>query len=361
MYTLKRSARSWMAVAVVVAASATVYGQTAWTGDIDTDWNTAGNWTNGVPVSTARTTINKTANITMSGAGETRGMDVGAVGTSMADAAVLNISQDLTAAFAAAQYVAVTIGTDFGNADTTTKYYAKVVHTSGNLKFGNPANSLSYLRIGNTDSVALYEFGGAQGSAPTIEANYIDMGLGQRSSGTMSLKDHGTITLGGKLFVSGNGSTGELRVEGGNLTINVGTHLNLANHSGADGILRAVLTDDATFSTINVGGDVTLGIASTNRSKFYLELDDSYEHVLGRTFTIVQSVGNFSSLGSINGEFSNVTNSQTLVVGDYEFKASYDYTAGANKFELTAIPEPATIGMLGLAGVIMMVLRRMRG
>ncbi len=347
-------------VALVMLTAMVAQAQTTWTGAaLNNDWNTAGNWDNGVPINDTgtRTTINTTANITMSGAGTTRGMDVSAVGTSWADAAVLNISRDLLSGI----QTNVTIGKDLTTGDTTTKHYAKVVHTSGKLTVGTLLNGSSFLRVGNTDSVALYEFGGAQGSAPTIEANYIDMGVGLRSSGTMSLKDHGTITLGAYVFVGGNGSTGELRVEGGNLTINVGTHFNLANHSGADGILRAVLTDDATFSTINVGGDVTLGIASTNRSKFYLELDDSYEHVHGRTFTILQSVGNFMSLGSTGGVFSNVADGQSIFVNDYEFIASYDYTPGANTFELMAyIPEPST-GLLMLLGGLGMLRRRKRG
>jgi len=327
-----------MAVAAVVAASATVYGDTIWTGTAgNNDWNTPGNWSAGVPISTAKTIITNTANITMSGTGTTKGVDVGAVGTSMADAAVLNITKDLTNGT-----VPVVIGQDLNTSSTSEKYFAKVVHTSGALKM-NKANGTSGLIVARADSTALYVFGGAQGSAPTIEAHYLQVGVGGRSRGTMSLKDYGTITLGNYVYLGGNNSAGELRVEGGNLNINIGGNFQFGpNSTTSDYVLRAVLTDDTTFSTINVGGDVLLGTTTTNLSKFYLELDDSYEHVLGRTYTILQSVSNFYSLGVTAGKFSNVTNNQMLVVGGHEFRANYDYTAGANKFELTAIPEPVT-------------------
>lgn len=314
--------------------------QTVWQGTVNNDWNTAGNWSNGLPSGSGRSSILKTANVTMSNTGGTNGVTVSAVGTSFDDAAVLNISWNLNS------IASVDIG-----ANLTDNSYAKVVHTSGRL-------TATGLNIGTTNAFGLYEFGGAQSTAPVLSVSgTVRVGSPASSNGIMSLKDYGTVTV-GRTVVSANNSPGELWVKGGNLDINVGGNLEFALSAGADGVLKAII-DNTGFSTINVTTDVRFGTTS-NRSRFVLELGSGYAHVPGTEFVILNAGGNFTDFGvfgQVNG--ASYTAGDIFTVDGNEFSAAY-LTGDSSQFVVTAIPEPSSLLLLGLAGLAGLAMMRRR-
>src|SRR5690606_41995005 len=55
--------RAWLFIVVIGLASGALMAQTTWTGDVNTDWNLAGNWTAGVPEATDDVTIPITDNV----------------------------------------------------------------------------------------------------------------------------------------------------------------------------------------------------------------------------------------------------------------------------------------------------------
>jgi hypothetical protein len=333
--------------ALLIFSIPSARAQTNWTGAIDNDWNTAGNWSNGLPANgNGVATISVAgANVTMSASAATEGFQIGHTSTVATDVATLNISKDFANGY--------NVGFSVGQTGTSSRElnYGKVIHTAGQLAVGLVGGGGTLAERFNvgaaSSSHGIYEFGGTQVDAPSIVGakGWILVGGGTSGSGSfgrLSLKDYGTIDAYGDLQVGRSNIRGELWVEGGTLTIDIAGNFDLGHSFNADGELKAILTDDVNFSTIHVAGDFNLGTTlaagGSNRSVFTLELDDSYVHVANRTYTIVSSAGTFNNRDVVgNGVFGNITDGQSLIVDGHEFIANYDYTTGANTFKITAI------------------------
>jgi hypothetical protein len=355
MYTLKRSARSWMAVAVVVAASATVYGQaTVWTGTAgNNDWNTAGNWDNGVPVnaSGATATISLDAVVNMSANGVSRTLTVSGNGTA---GPVLNITKDLLNN--------ATIFTVGSGSDST--YKGTVNHTSGTVSFGTAGTRRLYVGATTTSQsgTGVYNFGGtAASNAPVLNVNGgLSVGSGSANiTGTLTLSGHGSVSQGSgttENFVVGfNNANGTLNVSGGDLTISFANAMNLSSAGSGSSVLNATLTSSG-FSTINVGGAVAIGnSASANKATFNLDLD-GYNGTVGDIITIINGGAAFGG----HGVFANVANDSIISVDSYEFKAIYDNSNHDFKLQVMTIPEPTTVGLFVVASMGLLATRRIR-
>jgi hypothetical protein len=357
-------------IAIVCIAPLPARGQTTWTGAaLTTDWNTAGNWSSGLPANNSNAVTWITlpgADVTMSAAGATRGLNIGHTSNALADMPALAITHDLLSGFNGRVEVGLT-GVQAAGGDPQILNRGMVRHTAGTLTIGTGATLGERLNIGAAaDSYGVYEFGGLAASAPRITgvSGNLNVGTSLRCYGLFSLQDHGSVSIAGNANVSNNGSPAELRVKGGNLDIAITGTFSLGNSWTADGTLRAILTDSPSFSTINVGGDFLLGTqeltGGSNRSRFILELDPSYSHVVGRSFTIVEAGGEFRNRTVAGGVFGNVVDGHRIFVDDYEFIAQYGSSPGRNTFEIVAVPEPSGMGLLAAGAVLMLLRRRVR-
>jgi len=344
MSTLKSVRGRWAvfaAVGIVFMAMGS-YADTVWTGAINNDFNTVGNWNNGMPHGTNIAHIAASgANVTMSAASPTllHHVYVGGTGT----APILNISQNLNINTTSSRTLYV--GNAADNSDGV------VNHTAGTMS----ANRLFISAVGvsgGANRMGTYNFsGGAINSTG-------DMYIGQyaQDTGVLNLSGSGTVTVGGVTKMNRFGGNATLNVTGGNLTINFNAGLTI-NENGSPGSSTIRATIDSTgFSTINVGGNMQFNKAgdTVNRTLFDLALGSGYEHTLNTTYTILDATGDFTGLGV----FGNVTEGQILTVNGNEFRANYVTDGPGSQFTITAIPEPATIGMLGLGALITMVVRR---
>lgn len=154
------------AAALIGFAPAVTAQITTWTGNIDDDWNTAGNWNNGVPVNAGGATATIAAdgaNVTMSSPGVSRSLTVAGNG---ATAPVLNITRNLNNPLRR-----VHVGSNAGEANG---FGGTINHTAGTFLIGGGRGSRDLFiarRATNatTGNSGTYNLGGASGSAPTLE------------------------------------------------------------------------------------------------------------------------------------------------------------------------------------------------
>jgi hypothetical protein len=186
-------------LALFLAAPAALAQSTVWTGNASTsDWNTAGNWDNGVPVSasgSSATIALDGANVTMSAAGVSRDLTVSGNGTT---APVLNITQNLTNNFSR-----IHVGSDVSG----TGFRGTVNHTAGTLLIGGGSGSRD-LHIANraaatgSNSTGTYNFGGVSATAPKMDIQG-NISMGNRSGETafLTLSGYGEVDVGGNLQI----------------------------------------------------------------------------------------------------------------------------------------------------------------
>jgi len=350
----------------LLAATPSVLAQATnwiWTGDTSSDWNTADNW-DPESVPNSNTTGNTVtialdgANVTMSAAGTARDLTVSGNGTA---APVLNITQNLTNSFSRVHVGSSATGTGFGGT---------VNHTAGTFLIGGSGNMDLYIahRLDannlSANNTGTYNFGGASATAPTLDIGR-DLAIARRDgeNGTLSMSGHGTVKVANQLVMSRFGGTSELRIEGGNLDINVADDMVFRGAGTSFATLRAVI-DDTGFSTINVGGNMFFHPANPARSDFELELGAGYTHVLNTVYTIIDAEGLFQyregSTITADGRFGNVADNDILTVGGNEFRANY-VTGDGTQFTITAIPEPSSVALVLVAGLAAFVLRKRQG
>lgn len=177
-------------------------------------------------------------------------------------------------------------------------------------------------------------------------ANYVDAG------GTINVATGASVDVGGPLTVtagkvSGTGTvTDSLTLVGGTIepgnspgTLTIDGTLTL--DGGATLVLELVDTGD--FDILNVTGDVTLTSAG-------ITVDTS-----GLTANVGDSFTFLTSGGALAGTF---TNPASFTSGIYEFDLSY--TASSALLTVTAVPEPSSLALLGVAAVGAVVRRRRR-
>jgi hypothetical protein len=311
---------------------------TVWTGTAgNNDWNTAGNWDNGVPVNAAdasATLALSGANVTMSAAGVSRLLTVSGTGT----APVLNITQDLTATDH------VRVGSDVGNG---TGYRGTINHTAGTLDItvtaGRDLNIATAITTGNASAgnTGTYNFGGLSTSAPILKTRDVTIGRRSGETGYVNLSGYGTLDLSGMLRIGNGGGAGEIEVKGGNLDINVASNFRFRPSANVYATLRAEI-DETGFSTINVGGYMEFVEANNaDRGVFELALGDNYVHTLDTVYTIIDAAQGFRwGTTTLGGVFGNVANDDILTVGGNEFRANYVTDGPGTQFTITAIGVP---------------------
>lgn len=360
--TIRALTKSIVSFSIISISLLSAHSQTTWTGADSNDWNTAGNWTSGIPTLSASANILlANANVTMSGVGNVNVLTVRSDVVDISDAPVMNISQNLTINHS------IRVGSQVSTANTNRKGIIR--HTSGTVDLISPAGGrrLEIAASANdatSGNVGIYEFGGLQSSAPIFQATgsgssvAVNIGMRPGEHGTLILKDYGSFSIPNNMLLAINSSVSPsaanvhaiLRVEGGNLDFSIGGDLEFSTEGGGGASrLEAVLTNSG-FSTINVGGNVRFGRtnAGTDNSPFFsLILGDDFVYQFNTTYTILQAAGNFT--GTVN-HFRNLPNGSEINVGGHEFFAFYINEGGFNKFILTTpIPEPSSLGLLALA------------
>ncbi len=363
-----RAKRKLMAVGMAIGL-ATVSVQAAATnfvwdagGGVDNNWTNNLNWN---PDGAPNGNNSDTATIDVSGAVVNvskkavviRTLNVSGTGT----APVLNISTNLSN-----PYTSMFVGSTTNVLNSG--YNGVVNQTAGTVTVGNGGTSYRlYIgaRLTNNISSGYANNSGTYNlSGGTLNvSNFTAVGRFSGESGKLAISGNAAFTT-PILQLAHYAGTGTLSVVGGQASINLLTNLLLSAYgsgvTGGAGTSIIDFTIDVTgASKINVGNNVQFDVtgSSSNNTLFQLSLGSGFVYSNNTTYTIIDATGDFTGFG----QFGNVTNNQVLTVDGKQFTANYVTGAGINdKFTLTTIPEPATIGILGFGALLTLVLRRLK-
>jgi len=339
---MKTSNKIVIAVGVAMLALMSHAQNSLWTGLIDNDFNNTNNWNAGLSGSVG--IVLSGANVTMSAASPTLySLHVGGTGT----APILNISQNVNIGTASPRRFYV------GHASNDTD--GVVNHTAGTLTAsGLQVGAVGVSGTGTSNRKGTYNF---SGGAINVTADIFYIGQYAADTAVMNLSGSGTVTSAAIVKMNRFGGSSTLSVTGGDLALNFNAGLTI-NENGSTGssIINATI-DSTGFSTINVLGDVQFNKAeAVNRTEFNLALGSGYVHTPNTTYTIINATGDFTGLGV----FGNISDGQELTVDGNLFKANYVTGEGNDTFTITAIPEPATVGLFVISAAGLMIVRRCR-
>ncbi len=199
---------------------------------------------------------------------------------------------------------------------------------SGLLKFTG-----DYFYVGNAGSGTLYQSGGTNETTGLIIADDAGSdGLYSISGGTLTASKYFDLHTAGSVFeVDGSGAD---TIEAGAILVR------------ADGTLRFKLDGNGTTLMKAVGGYHDRGIELTNAT-VEVETLAGFNGTVGDTYDLM-----WTDIGFMTNDMTFVNNSGT----DFDWDiVSKD---GGEAFQLTVIPEPATLGMFALMGGSIVFIRR---
>jgi fibronectin-binding autotransporter adhesin len=239
-----------------------------------------------------------------------------------------------------------------GETDLTMSNIASAA-ISGPVAFSAGAATASNQVIGNssTSSNATLSLSGASTFAGTIQDT---LGLGNQQTavavlstgslnltGTNSYTGNTTVTGGGTLQVSPGGTLGTT-----NVNVDASSILNLDGGTLDYDLLASGLTSTITdLGTLNVAGTNIIDVFSTDSS------------LTPGDYTLISNPTGFTDTPT-SFEFSNMTTSETLVVGGTPYTLTLTDPSTAVTLSVSPVPEPASLALLGLASLS--ILRRKR-
>ncbi len=302
---------------------------TEWTGSLDNDFNTADNWTAGVP--------------------DADGNDgLIASGTPIID---LNFDVILTqndgdvVVDRGGSLVRFSVGTwtmNGGSFDVAT----------GDLRFngGDFILNAGELRYSGAPETEAYRIENADSSFHILSGNHNLGGgkLGLRNG--QVLIDNASLTVGSFNFaINGTGIDPQL-------TVRNGATLTITSDGNSSGVMNYVASNNTGFGQVTFDGAASAITADTWNSGRRTEWNiDFTSAAVGSTFTINSS----ERLTEAQWQ-TQWTNGKLTVDGGNagSFADHFEVTTTDNSGTLTFIPEPAAVGMLGAAGALLILRRR---
>ncbi|WFB36272.1 PEP-CTERM sorting domain-containing protein [Kiritimatiellota bacterium B12222] len=300
-----------LGTAVLTASMLSSAAISTWNGSVDGNWDTAGNWDNGVPTSTDQAIISNGDTVTKTG-----------------DLNILN-----------------NVGTDDDGLQLTNG----TLNVSGSLTsttgYGTNSNPVS--NIGVSD-------GSTTGSLVIGET----FNLGNKSDSFSRTFTYNIFT-GSSL--SADAFQGKAKSYSASTTGAGGWYLNV---SGGSASFNSFDFTDVTNLSRSITGQITIGTTGTatggtvNMGEVSTDWDDfSNQYVLFND--------NLGSLTFGKTNYANITDVQTLIDNDYIRKDAgitngFNIADNGSSWTVTVIPEPSTFAMMFVAGMGMLVACRRR-
>jgi autotransporter-associated beta strand protein len=242
---------------------------------------------------------------------------------------------------------------------------------TGLLKFtsalavtGNGAKTLTLQ--GSTAGIG--EFAGSIVNNPTNAAAFTSVrkdGAGKWILSGANTYTGSTTVASGELAVNGSLQSALVTVNNGATLSGTGTVQAVTLDAGA------ILSAGNSPGTMTFAGDLILDAGSTNIMEIFVEGFDVLKGSLTNTITMAgYNLFDFTDNTVTNGSSfavlqdwkwdSSSTNGATFGFTGLASGQSLDYSKLVSEGLVTVIPEPATIGMLGLGAIITMMIRRVR-
>lgn len=226
-----------------------------------------------------------------------------------------------------------------GSSSSSDRSFTLANGTTGTIEVGNASSTLMLSGSSAATSGALVKAGGG---ALVLGGNAGHTGGTTVSAGT--LRVNGThasaITVQSGAILSGNGSISGLVTLNSGATLTPGNSVGIFNFSGgltlnSNSTVTMEIDSASSFDTINVTGGVLVYDGALS-----LVFAEGYTPAVNSTYQLFTG----SSVATASGNFMN------LVFNNPEYLGNYSATTGV--LTLTAIPEPGTLGLLGLGSLI---------
>ena len=317
---------------------------TLWQGAIDNDFNTAGNWNNGVPGAGDIATVRSGANPVLSGAASMGHMRIGQLsGNGGTSILTLGTGSALT----------TTNRTDVGfslSGDASSSSGAMTVnggtHNLGTLYVGNVAGTDNTVNASGTTTIN-------GGTVNLSNGGYIAARSGATSTGASTgslIIRGGSLTAAGATFQLGQRGSGTLSLEGGGATFSNG--LRLADGGSSSATLNLM------SGTLDVAGGFFTkgsGTVAINMGGGDLLLNGDRTGLLGTwlsdpnvTFTISGGlVAGSAEENAFSGQYAQNLGQTTDSNGN-KFSYGYDGTTDTTRvWSVVPVPEPSTYALFG--------------
>jgi hypothetical protein len=219
------------------------------------------------------------------------------------------------------------------------------LNSANGLQLGYAGGTGTYLLSGGTLSCS---------SSISISAgNFIQSG-GSVTAGLVTINSGGTLSLsGGTLSSTNTNVAGNLVTTGSATPINVTGAFSLTSTAGT---LAQLVGSSPSFADVQVNGSVTLA------GTLSLFEDSANEAITGagQTFIIFDTING----GVLSGSFANISNGQTLTTTDGTASYLVTIVPGTDGYvelsDFTLVPEPGSIGLLGMATMAALLRRNRR-
>ena len=255
------------------------------------------------------------------------------------------------------------------------------IFAANNTYSGGTLISAGRIQVGNGGTAGTLGSSAVTNNAALVFNRSDVFSVGNVISGTGSLTNIGT----GKLTLTANNTyTGATTVAAGTLVVNgsLASSLMTVNDGatlGGTGTVQAVTMDAGSIlsagnspGTMTFAGNLILSANSTNIMQIFIDGFDVLKGAGTNTimmagYTLFDFTGNTVASGSsftvlTNWAAGGISTNITATFG-YDGLAigqSLDYSKLVSDGLVTVIPEPATIGMLGLGALITLLIRRVR-
>jgi len=195
--------------------------------------------------------------------------------------------------------------------------------------------------VSNFDGTNTYAFGRLALSGSGSVAEISSLKVGDKGTGEVIVADNADLAVAGAIELRNSKLTVSdalAETGGGDLT------------TAGSCILRFELgARDHTLSYLSLGGSLTLGEIKSDDTQLEVDVLGNFSAVLSDKIALI-------SYGSHLREFSNYADQADITAGVYTFKITYD--TAETFLTVTAIPEPGTMSLFGLATALAALLRR---
>src|SRR2546428_11194029 len=287
-------------------------GDTTWTGNVSTDWPTAGNWnTNSVPLASDKAIIpaGRARYPVLSGTKKSVGSLQIDSGASLTVSAGLVLSKSVSSSDSVV--ISGTVDWTSGAMTLSASNVSLTVNSGGIFGVRSGTNGLPAFASISLDANSTVEYGGSNQTITTTTYGHLKLsGSGTKTwtssditiSGNLDVGGASTLTLGGNITVNGNLSIGA------GATLGVGSNYNIT--------LKGNWTNNGTFAQGGSGAIVTLnsstvlqtigGTTATTFLNLTISNTSSYGIRLSQNATVK------ASLSLISGTIDAATDNTTL-------------------------------------------------
>lgn len=223
--------------------------------------------------------------------------------------------------------------------------------------------SVSKVQIGVDESGNVIVDNGGVLNANRVYAGHNNV----NATGTLTVNNGGTVNVADILYAANNSSAGTIDIASGGI-VNVGSHLWLGATGTATIDISGTLTQTGGILGLGTSNASTAGggVATVNildgglLNLWNISGNELLPSIQAGSLIDIQGSGQLTLPGDFVGVLQNYVAANKIIGNGVNGNVSIDLTTNPGSTTVTAIPEPATIGLFAAFGGAIVFLRRFR-